>query len=311
MRAYKEKMKELPLVSLFCSCFLADPLNKSSYKYEADTVDLNWCVISDMEVIELNKCTSGQSFEVILKPPSFDGVPEFNASLPRRRDPSLEEIQKKLEAAEERRKYQEAELLKHLAEKREHEREVIQKAIEENNNFIKMAKEKLAQKMESNKENREAHLAAMLERLQEKDKHAEEVRKNKELKEEASSSLEFIAVSCKIKIRIFKRGRHYTGKSFCAVDTWQAGEQRKLNMSPKLFIALCFVGSSWIGAKFYQDGWDDLIYDSREIGFQTAPILQLALPITARDSYSHPLSSVCASDGMNLALRQTLCEINF
>ena len=25
--AYKEKMKELPLVSLFCSCFLADPLN--------------------------------------------------------------------------------------------------------------------------------------------------------------------------------------------------------------------------------------------------------------------------------------------
>lgn len=35
--------------------------------------------------------------------------------------------------------YQEAELLKHLAEKREHEREVIQKAIEENNNFIKMA----------------------------------------------------------------------------------------------------------------------------------------------------------------------------
>ncbi|XP_061055418.1 stathmin-4 isoform X1 [Eubalaena glacialis] len=195
LAAYKEKMKELPLVSLFCSCFLADPLNKSSYKYagwcgrecrrkdesqrrdstdwrerreQADTVDLNWCVISDMEVIELNKCTSGQSFEVILKPPSFDGVPEFNASLPRRRDPSLEEIQKKLEAAEERRKYQEAELLKHLAEKREHEREVIQKAIEENNNFIKMAKEKLAQKMESNKENREAHLAAMLERLQEK-----------------------------------------------------------------------------------------------------------------------------------------------
>ncbi|XP_054151377.1 stathmin-4 isoform X1 [Melozone crissalis] len=167
LAAYKEKMKELPLVSLFCSCFLSDPLNKPTYAYE-DTVDLTWCVISDMEVIELNKRTSGQSFEVILKPPSFDGIPEFNASLPRRRDPSLEEIQKKLEAAEERRKYQEAELLKHLAEKREHEREVIQKAIEENNNFIKMAKEKLAQKMESNKENREAHLAAMLERLQEK-----------------------------------------------------------------------------------------------------------------------------------------------
>uniref|UniRef100_A0A8C6ZGI9 Stathmin-4 n=1 Tax=Nothoprocta perdicaria TaxID=30464 RepID=A0A8C6ZGI9_NOTPE len=173
--SYKEKMKELPLVSLFCSCFLSDPLNKPGYTYEGRS----------MATEGLGR-TSGQSFEVILKPPSFDGIPEFNASLPRRRDPSLEEIQKKLEAAEERRKYQEAELLKHLAEKREHEREVMQKAIEENNNFIKMAKEKLAQKMESNKENREAHLAAMLERLQEKDKHAEEVRKNKELKEEAS-----------------------------------------------------------------------------------------------------------------------------
>ncbi|XP_018427269.1 PREDICTED: stathmin-4 isoform X1 [Nanorana parkeri] len=186
LAAYKEKMKELPFVSLFCSCFFTDPLKKQTYKYDADTVDLTWCVISDMEVIELNKRTSGQAYEVILRAPCFDGVPELNTSLPQRRDPSLEEIQKKLEAAEERRKCQEAELLKHLAEKREHEREVIQKAIEENNNFSKMAKEKLIQKMEVNKENREAHLAAMLERLQEKDKHAEEVRKNKEMKEEAS-----------------------------------------------------------------------------------------------------------------------------
>ncbi|XP_039604359.1 stathmin-4 [Polypterus senegalus] len=185
LEAYKRKMKELPIVSLFCSCLLADPVEKMNYK-EEDAVDLSWCVIKDVEVIELNKRASGQAFEVILKPPSFDGIPEFNSSLPNKRDPSLEEIQKKLEAAEERRKCQEADLLKHLAEKREHEREVIQKAIEENNNFIKMAKEKLQQKMEANKENREALLAAMLERLQEKDKHAEEVRKNKEMKEEAS-----------------------------------------------------------------------------------------------------------------------------
>ncbi len=69
-----------------------------------DAVDLGWCVIKDVEVIELNKRASGQAFEVILKPPSFDGVPELNTSMPQRRDPSLEEIQKKLEAAEERRK---------------------------------------------------------------------------------------------------------------------------------------------------------------------------------------------------------------
>lgn len=67
-------------------------------------MDLNWCEIKDVEVIELNKRASGQAFEVILKPPSFDGVPELNATMPHRKDPSLEEIQKKLEAAEERRK---------------------------------------------------------------------------------------------------------------------------------------------------------------------------------------------------------------
>ncbi|KAK3542622.1 hypothetical protein QTP86_031329 [Hemibagrus guttatus] len=167
LSAYRNKLKELPLVSLFCSCIKPDTTEDETYKAE-DAVDLNWCEIKDVEVIELSKRASGQAFEVILKPPSFDGVPELNASMPHRKDPSLEEIQKKLEAAEERRKFQEAELLKHLAEKREHEREVIQKAFEENNNFIKNAKEKLEQKMETNKENREALLAAMLERLQEK-----------------------------------------------------------------------------------------------------------------------------------------------
>lgn len=184
LSAYKKKMKELPLFNLLCSCFNPEPHSRTLYKFD-DPADQNWCFISDMEVKELNKRSSGLSFEVILKPPSFDGVPEFHTALPKKRDPSLEEIQKKLEAAEERRKCQEAELLKHLAEKREHEREVIQKAIEENNNFIRMAKEKLEQKNEIQKENREAHLAAMLERLQEKDRRSEEVRKNKRLRANA------------------------------------------------------------------------------------------------------------------------------
>ena len=63
---------------------------------------------------------------------------------------------------------QEAQVLKQLAEKREHEREVLQKALEENNNFSKMAEEKLILKMEQIKENREANLAAIIERLHEK-----------------------------------------------------------------------------------------------------------------------------------------------
>lgn len=140
----------------------------------------------DMEVKQINKRASGQAFELILKPPSPVSEAPRTLASPKKKELSLEEIQKKLEAAEERRKSQEAQVLKHLAEKREHEREVLQKALEENNNFSKMAEEKLILKMEQIKENREANLAALIERLQEKERHAAEVRRNKELQVELS-----------------------------------------------------------------------------------------------------------------------------
>ncbi|PIO02679.1 hypothetical protein AB205_0212730 [Aquarana catesbeiana] len=165
-------MKELSMLSLICSCFNPEPRNLNAYTYD------------DMEVKQINKRASGQAFELILKPPSpVSEAPRILAS-PKKKDVSLEDIQAKLEAAEERRK--EAQILKQLAEKREHEREVLQKALEENNNFSKMAEEKLILKMEQIKENREAYLASLLERLQEKERHAALVRKNKEIQEELS-----------------------------------------------------------------------------------------------------------------------------
>ncbi|XP_073538969.1 stathmin-3 [Phyllobates terribilis] len=175
MSAYKEKMKELSMLSLICSCFYSQPHPKTITEYE------------DMEVKELNKRSSGQSFEVILKSPSDlspDGPPL--AISPRKREVSLEELQKRLEAAEERRRTQEAHVLKQLAEKREHERDVLHRAIEDNNNFSRMAEEKLNYKMELSQEIRDAHLAALRERLREKEIHAEEVRKNKKQGEEKS-----------------------------------------------------------------------------------------------------------------------------
>lgn len=60
--------------------------------------------VLDMQVKELEKRASGQAFELILGPPSKDAVPEFPLSPPKKKDLSLEEIQRKLEAAEERRK---------------------------------------------------------------------------------------------------------------------------------------------------------------------------------------------------------------
>ncbi|XP_039590750.1 stathmin-3-like [Polypterus senegalus] len=174
--AYKEKMKEMSMLSLICSCFYSQPHPNSIYQY------------GDMEVKPINKRASGQSFEVILKAPN-DLSPDRPHSLcspPKKKDMSLDEVQKRLEAAEERRKSQEAQVLKQLAEKREHERDVLHKALEENNNFSRMAEEKLNFKMEINKENREAHLNALKERLREKERHAMEVRRNKEIQAELS-----------------------------------------------------------------------------------------------------------------------------
>lgn len=146
---------------------------------------------------ELNKRASGQAFEVILSPTTPDAKVEFPVSPNKKKETSLDEIKRKLEAADERRRVSgefvaknyheffkswsvishqnislcqshEAVVLKHLAEAREHEKEVIQKAIKENCDFSKLAQEKLTQKMEANKENRTARQAALTEKFKEK-----------------------------------------------------------------------------------------------------------------------------------------------
>ncbi|KAF7660951.1 hypothetical protein LDENG_00272310 [Lucifuga dentata] len=162
LTVYRKKIQELPLVSFFCSCILPEPRETDANKKEG-VVDLNLCSIRDMEVIELSKRASGQAFEVILKPPTFDGGPELRVTTPPRPKPSLEEIQKKLDAAQERRKCQEAELLKHLAERREHKRDVAQKALTKERQNVR-------------KEQREENVNSVLpEFLQEEDKHNVEV----------------------------------------------------------------------------------------------------------------------------------------
>lgn len=56
-------------------------------------------------------------------------------------------------------------MLKHFAEVREHEKEVLQKATEDRNNFSKMTKENISQKMEAYKENRVAQRAVLNEKF--------------------------------------------------------------------------------------------------------------------------------------------------
>lgn len=71
------------------------------------SLTLFYCLIlavSDLDVKGLNKRASGQSFEVILKDPDQDKAQPQLLPLHPRREVSLEEFQKRLEAAEERRK---------------------------------------------------------------------------------------------------------------------------------------------------------------------------------------------------------------
>ncbi|XP_034017427.1 stathmin-2b isoform X3 [Thalassophryne amazonica] len=173
--AYKEKMKEISVFSLICSCLY--PENRKNIMGDFE----------DLDIKPLNKRASGQAFEVILKPTSPVSETARCITSPPKRDISLEDIQKKLDAAEDRRRSLEAEILRILAEKREHERDVLVKAMEENSNFSRMAEEKLQIKMEQSEENRLAFLAAMMDRLQEREKHAQEVRRNKELREELTA----------------------------------------------------------------------------------------------------------------------------
>ncbi|KAF6737958.1 Stathmin-2-A [Oryzias melastigma] len=171
--SYKEKMKEMSVFSLLCSCLYPESRKNIMGDFE-----------EELDIKPLNKRASGQAFEVILKPPSPVSDVAHCISSPPKRDISLEDIQKKLEAAEDRRRSQEAQILRILAEKREHERDVLLKAMEENSNFSRMAEEKLQMKMDQIEENRQAYLAALMERLQERERHAQVVRRNKELREE-------------------------------------------------------------------------------------------------------------------------------
>ncbi|XP_037120142.1 stathmin-2b [Syngnathus acus] len=173
--AYKEKMKEISVFSLICSCLYPDSHKNPLGDFE------------ELDIKPINKRASGQAFEVFLKPTSPVSDAAHSVTTPPKRDISLDDIQKKLEAAEDRRRSQEAQVLQALAEKREHERYVLLKAMEENSNFSRMAEEKLQLKMEQIQENRQAYIDALMERLQQRERHAQEVRRNKELREEVTA----------------------------------------------------------------------------------------------------------------------------
>ena len=81
-------------------------LKKPPSEWIQHFVFTKWSVLTfiDIQVKELDKRASGQAFEVILSPSAPEAKGEFPLSTPKKKEVSLDEIQRKLEAAEERRK---------------------------------------------------------------------------------------------------------------------------------------------------------------------------------------------------------------
>ncbi|VVD05571.1 unnamed protein product [Leptidea sinapis] len=118
-------------------------------------------ITTEIRCQEMSK--GGLAYEVILAEPV--GVP-----VPRRADspektPSVEEIQEKLKAAEERRRSLEASKMAAIAQKMAKIEEASRIRSEQTNNFISTTKEALDAKMETHEEKREAYINELRARL--------------------------------------------------------------------------------------------------------------------------------------------------
>ncbi|XP_063618060.1 inner centromere protein isoform X1 [Cydia splendana] len=129
-------------------------------------------ITTEIRCQEMSK--GGLAYEVILAEPV--GVP-----VPRRADspektPSVEEIQEKLKAAEERRRSLEASKMAAIAQKMAKIEEASRFRSEQSNNFIASTKEALDAKMDSHEEKREAYINELRARLKD---HLEGVEKTR------------------------------------------------------------------------------------------------------------------------------------
>ncbi|XP_070855545.1 stathmin isoform X3 [Drosophila suzukii] len=146
------------------------------------------------------KSRGGLSYEVILAEPAP------NVAVPKRpvtpgKNVSVEEIDHKLKAAEERRISLEAKKMADISNKLAKVEEATRKKDEITNEFISQTKEQLESKMELHVEKREAIISDMKEKLK---IHAQEIEKTRETLEQQKAS-EQKAIEEKLKIAKFLR----------------------------------------------------------------------------------------------------------
>ena len=118
-----------------------------------------------MEVKELNKRKSGEAFEVILKPADEDAIQNSLKSIPPKKESSIDQIQMKMQAAEERRRALQDAVVNQVKAEDEKVLKVKQKKAEASTIFASSAQEKLKNKMSLYEENYESVLQAKIEKF--------------------------------------------------------------------------------------------------------------------------------------------------
>ncbi|KAL5015946.1 hypothetical protein ScPMuIL_005535 [Solemya velum] len=137
--------------------------------------------------------TGGIAYEYILKPASDDGPRP--PSPPKEKKITHEDIKQKLLKAEERRQSLEAQKLETIARDKAKIEVAASKVQEEVENFSRLTKDKLRRSLEVTKENREAQIKALQDRLRDHLGKVEEVCKSsdkmaKELEEKINQKFE-------------------------------------------------------------------------------------------------------------------------
>uniref|UniRef100_A0A1B6LG97 Stathmin n=1 Tax=Graphocephala atropunctata TaxID=36148 RepID=A0A1B6LG97_9HEMI len=122
----------------------------------------------------------GLKFDVILADPAATPPAPKRTQSPTRTK-SVENIEEKLKAAEERRLSLEASKIASIAAKLSKIEEASKKKDEQTSVFITQTKEALDQKMETHVEKRDAYLSIIKTKLKDHEKRAEMVRQNKRL----------------------------------------------------------------------------------------------------------------------------------
>lgn len=143
------------------------------------------------------KSKGGLSYEVILAEPAPNvALPKKTATTPGKNSVSVEEIEQKLKAAEERRLSLEAKKMAELSNKLVKIEEASRKKDEINNEFIITTKEALDSKMRQHVEKREATISDLKEKLK---THSQEIEKTRTTLEQKKYE-EKIAIEEKLKI---------------------------------------------------------------------------------------------------------------